>query len=86
MSQHRSLQPSGPPQQGGSSQHSHNRLNDSFDAIRQEFDILASDMTAIRRERDEYESKSELDFFPLLLNSLLIDSPLSSFLDQLDRK
>ncbi|KAH7912373.1 WD40-repeat-containing domain protein [Hygrophoropsis aurantiaca] len=53
---HRSLQPSGPPAQGPS-QHSHARLNEAFDSIRQEFDVLTSDLSLLRNQRDEYESK-----------------------------
>jgi len=55
--QHRSLQPTGPPTQGPSQQHSHARLTESFDAIRQEFDVLASDLGLLRNQRDDYESK-----------------------------
>lgn len=57
MSQHRSLQPSGPPVPGPSSHASLTRLNDSFEGIRQEFDILASDLGVVRAQRDEYEAK-----------------------------
>ena len=60
ISQHRSLQPTGPPTQGPSQQHSHPRLNESFDAIRQEFDAIASDMNLVRGQRDDFESKGEL--------------------------
>ncbi|KIM91688.1 hypothetical protein PILCRDRAFT_57890 [Piloderma croceum F 1598] len=57
VQQHRSLQPTGPPAQGPSQQNSHARLNDSFETIRQEFDLLASDLNVLRGQRDEYESK-----------------------------
>jgi hypothetical protein len=57
LSQHRSLQPTGPPTQGPSQQHSHARLNESFEAIRQEFDILTSDIAVLRNQRDDYDSK-----------------------------
>ncbi|KAF7970926.1 hypothetical protein HWV62_22564 [Athelia sp. TMB] len=54
---HRSLQPTGPPASGPSAQHSHARLTDSFEAIRQEFDILSSDLGLLRGQRDEFENK-----------------------------
>ncbi|KZP33845.1 WD40 repeat-like protein [Athelia psychrophila] len=54
---HRSLQPTGPPASGPSTQHSHARLGDSFEAIRQEFDILSSDLNVLRGQRDDFENK-----------------------------
>lgn len=57
--QHRTLQPTGPPTQGPSQQHSHARLNESFESIRQEFDVLTSDLGVLRSQRDDYESKGE---------------------------
>ncbi|KAJ8488398.1 hypothetical protein ONZ45_g11108 [Pleurotus djamor] len=54
---HRSLQPTGPPVPGPSQQHSHARLNESFETIRQEFDLLAQEIGAVRAQRDDYENK-----------------------------
>lgn len=59
LTQHRSLQPTGPPTQGAVPQHSHTRLVEALDSIRQEFDLLASDMTIVRSQRDDYEGKGE---------------------------
>ena len=56
FNQHRSLQPTGPPAQGPA-QHTHVRLNEAFDTVRQEFDVLTSDLGLLRNQRDEYESK-----------------------------
>ncbi|KAG2073122.1 WD40 repeat-like protein [Suillus decipiens] len=53
---HRSLQPTVPPAQGPN-QHSHVRLNEAVDTIRQEFDVISSDLGILRNQRDEYESK-----------------------------
>ncbi|KAG1877108.1 WD40-repeat-containing domain protein [Suillus tomentosus] len=53
---HRSLQPTVPPAQGPN-QHSHVRLNEAVDTIRQEFDVITSDLGILRNQRDEYESK-----------------------------
>ncbi|KDQ58593.1 hypothetical protein JAAARDRAFT_155131 [Jaapia argillacea MUCL 33604] len=49
---HRSLQPTGPPTQPLSQ-----RLNESFDTIRQEFEGVAQENTLLRGQRDEFESK-----------------------------
>lgn len=58
--QHRSLQPSGPQAAGPSQPHNpHGRLSESFEVIKQEFDQLASELNAMRKQRDEYESKSK---------------------------
>jgi hypothetical protein len=57
LSQHRSLQPTGPPAQGPSQQHTHARLTEPFEAIRQEFDVLASELNMSRSQRDDYEAK-----------------------------
>jgi general transcriptional corepressor TUP1 len=54
---HRSLQPSGPSTVAGGPQHSITRLNDSFENIRSEFDVLASEVTVVRNQRDDFESK-----------------------------
>jgi Tup N-terminal len=56
FSQHRSLQPTGPPVPGGS--HSQARLNESLDIVRQEFVELTNELNNIRGQRDEYEAKS----------------------------
>ena len=48
---------------GQHSAHSAQRLTDSFDIIRQEFDILASDVGLLRNQRDEYEAKCPFFFF-----------------------
>ena len=79
-SQHRSLQPTGPPTQGPSQQHSHARLNESFEAIRQEFDGLTSDIGVLRNQRDDYESKgmSHCDSSFSLTNCVIICSIISS--------
>ncbi|KAH0578297.1 hypothetical protein H2248_003923 [Termitomyces sp. 'cryptogamus'] len=54
---HRTLQPSGPPSQGTSQHQGHARLNDSFDAIRHEFDAMVSELNLLRSQRDELEAK-----------------------------
>ena len=56
--QHRTLQPTGPPSQGPSQQQSHTRLNELFEAVRQEFEAAVSDVALIRNQRDELEAKS----------------------------
>ncbi|KAG6377403.1 WD40-repeat-containing domain protein [Boletus reticuloceps] len=68
---HRSLQPTGPPAQGPS-QHTHVRLNEAFDTIRQEFDVLTSDLGLLRNQRDEYESKvtSQINELNIIRQSL----------------
>ncbi|KAL4067061.1 WD40-repeat-containing domain protein [Scleroderma yunnanense] len=68
---HRSLQPTGPPTQGPS-QHSHARLNEAFDSVRQEFDVITSDMGLLRNQRDEYESKvtSQINELNIIRQSL----------------
>jgi glucose repression regulatory protein TUP1 len=57
--QHRSLQPTGPPPQGPSQQHSYPRLNESYDTITKEFDVLSSELSLVRGQRDDFESKGE---------------------------
>jgi len=47
-----------------SPQHSRPRLNESFEAIRQEFDVLASDLGLIHNQRNDFESKGEFFHFP----------------------
>lgn len=66
-----SLQPTGPPTQGPG-QHTHARLNESFDNIRQEFEVLTSDMGLLRNQRDEYESKvtSQINELNIIRQSL----------------
>ncbi|KAF9237359.1 WD40-repeat-containing domain protein [Melanogaster broomeanus] len=68
---HRSLQPTGPPTQGPS-QHTHARVNEAFDTIRQEFDVLTSDLGLLRNQRDEYESKvtSQINELNIIRQSL----------------
>ncbi|KAH0826662.1 WD40-repeat-containing domain protein [Lanmaoa asiatica] len=68
---HRSLQPTGPPAQGPN-QHTHARLNEAFDTIRQEFDVLTSDLGLLRNQRDEYESKvtSQINELNIIRQSL----------------
>ncbi len=63
MLQHRSLQPSGPSAPGPSQPINPNRLNESFEVIRQEFDLLASELGVARTQRDEFESKGTFHFF-----------------------
>ena len=58
--QHRTLQPTGPPSQGPSQPHTHPRLNEGFDIIRQEFDVLSADINVLRGQRDDYESKGSV--------------------------
>ena len=69
--QHRPLQPTGPPTQGSAQQQSHARLNESFEAIRQEFDAVVSDVTLLRNQRDELEAKSSF-FIPSPIDQNLI--------------
>ncbi|KAH7886978.1 WD40-repeat-containing domain protein [Phlebopus sp. FC_14] len=68
---HRSLQPTGPPAQGPSS-HTHARLNEGFESIRQEFDVLTTDLSLLRNQRDEYESKvtSQINELNIIRQSL----------------
>ncbi|KAI0066995.1 WD40 repeat-like protein [Artomyces pyxidatus] len=54
---HRSLQPTGPPAQGPSQQQSQARLNECFETIRQEFDVLSQDIVLLRNQRDDFENK-----------------------------
>ncbi|TFK37985.1 WD40-repeat-containing domain protein [Crucibulum laeve] len=54
---HRTLQPTGPPAPGPSQQHSHARLNESFDVIRAEFDAMGQELAAVRTQRDELEKQ-----------------------------
>lgn len=49
--QHRTLQPTGPPAPRP-------RLDESLDAIRQEFELMTQELNAMRGQRDEYEQKS----------------------------
>jgi glucose repression regulatory protein TUP1 len=56
-SQHRSLQPTGPPAQGQSQPHSHARLNEAFDNIRAEFDSALTEANVVRNQKDEIEGK-----------------------------
>ncbi|KAF9528679.1 WD40-repeat-containing domain protein [Crepidotus variabilis] len=48
--QHRTLQPTGPPAPRP-------RLDESLDAIRQEFEVMTQELNVMRGQRDEYESK-----------------------------
>ncbi|KAG6840512.1 hypothetical protein C0991_006272 [Blastosporella zonata] len=57
ISQHRTLQPSGPPTQGNGQQQGHARLNESFDAIRHEFDAMVAEVALLRGQRDELDAK-----------------------------
>ncbi|KAJ3746676.1 WD40-repeat-containing domain protein [Lentinula detonsa] len=54
---HRSLQPSGPGTIAAGPQHSMARINDSFEAIRNEFEVLVNEVGTIRSQRDDFESK-----------------------------
>ncbi|OBZ67388.1 hypothetical protein A0H81_12529 [Grifola frondosa] len=54
---HKHLQPTGAATQGPSLQQHHARLNDCFDTIRQEFDVVAQELNLIRGQRDEFENK-----------------------------
>jgi len=55
--QHRNLQPTGPPSQGGPPPQAQSRLSEAFDMIRQEHDLLISEMNIVRSQRDELENK-----------------------------
>ena len=55
--QHRNLQPTGPSAQPGPPPQSQSRLNEAFDIIRQEHDLLINDMNIVRSQRDELENK-----------------------------
>jgi glucose repression regulatory protein TUP1 len=71
-SQHKHLQPQGAPNQsvqqsavGLSSGHA--RLNDSFDAIRQEFDAILQDASILRSAKEEADAGREfLSGFPFI--------------------
>lgn len=57
---HKHLQPAGASSQGGPSQqpqYNHAKLNDCFEVIRNEFDILAQEMGVSRSQRDDFDSK-----------------------------
>ncbi|GLB45212.1 putative anaphase-promoting complex subunit 4 WD40 domain [Lyophyllum shimeji] len=54
---HRTLQPSGPPAPSASQQQSHTRLNESFEAIRHEFDAVAAELSLFRSQKEELEAK-----------------------------
>ncbi|KAF9078681.1 WD40-repeat-containing domain protein [Rhodocollybia butyracea] len=54
---HRTLQPSGPSSVAAGPQHSITRLNDSFDAIRNEFEVMVNEVGVARSQRDDFESK-----------------------------
>ncbi|KAJ3898590.1 WD40-repeat-containing domain protein [Lentinula edodes] len=54
---HRSLQPSGPGAVAAGPQHSMARINDSFEAIRSEFEVLVNEVGTVRSQRDDFESK-----------------------------
>ena len=53
------------------------RLNDSLDVIRQEYDILASDITVLRSQRDEFEAKCKLFAIHFLVNSSIVSSQVN---------
>lgn len=60
--QHKHLQPAGAATQGPSLQAHHAsvaRLNDAFEAIRQEYDQLIRELEQIRAQRDDFESKRQ---------------------------
>ncbi|KAI0724965.1 WD40-repeat-containing domain protein [Fomitopsis betulina] len=55
---HKHLQPTGAPTQGPSGpQHSHVKLNECFDTIRQEFDAVAHELVHLRGQRDDLDNK-----------------------------
>lgn len=57
--QHRTLQPSGPPNPGSNAAQSHARLTEAFDAIRHEFDAANADLSLLRNQRDDLEAKGD---------------------------
>ncbi|KAE9407846.1 WD40 repeat-like protein [Gymnopus androsaceus JB14] len=54
---HRSLQPSGSSTVAAGPQHSITRINDSFEAIRNEFEVLVNEVGVVRSQRDDFEAK-----------------------------
>ena len=48
----------------------HPRLNDSFDAIRHEFEICLQEIAVLRGQRDDFENKGEHIFRSVVLLSL----------------
>jgi hypothetical protein len=71
--QHRNLQPTaGPPPPAGPLNRP--RLDESLDAIRHEFEYMNQELTAIRNQRDEYETKSP-SFLLLFQPAIISFSP-----------
>lgn len=60
--QHRTLQPTGGPPPTAVPLN-RPRLDDSLDVIRQEFEYMSQELTAMRNQRDEYEAKSVFVLF-----------------------
>ncbi|KAJ7113021.1 WD40-repeat-containing domain protein [Mycena epipterygia] len=54
--QHRSLGPAGVPPQDGAPIYNARGLSDTLDRVKQEFDVLASELTISRDQRERYES------------------------------
>lgn len=63
--QHRTLQPTGGPPPTAVPLN-RQRLDDSLDVVRQEFEYMNQELTAMRNQRDEYEAKSQPFFFLVL--------------------
>ncbi|KAG6812455.1 hypothetical protein H0H92_002720 [Tricholoma furcatifolium] len=57
MSSNTIYNPSGPPAQGANQHPGHARLNDSFDAIRHEFDAMVAELNLLRSQKDDLEAK-----------------------------
>ncbi|KAJ7697653.1 WD40-repeat-containing domain protein [Mycena rosella] len=63
--QHRTLQPTGPA-------HGHTRLVDALDTVKQEYDLLTTELVQARTLRDEYEAKvtSQINELNIIRQSL----------------
>jgi glucose repression regulatory protein TUP1 len=67
--QHRTLQPAGGPPPTAVVLN-RQRLDDSLDVIKQEFEYMSQELSAMRNQRDEYEAKSELVLLRLFVSLL----------------
>ncbi|CCL98754.1 uncharacterized protein FIBRA_00759 [Fibroporia radiculosa] len=75
---HKHLQPTGASTQGPSQQqHSQARLNDCFDTIRQEFEILAQEVNHSRGQRDDLDNKGSVNIFSSFRHLDVLISPLT---------
>ena len=65
-SQHRSLQPTGPPGPAmGSGPGASSRLLEMLDGVKQEFDLIGQDNSNLRAQKQEYELKGMSGVSPL---------------------